>query len=87
MTFSHIEAALTGERMLKLYTGGHERPSQGEIARLAYDFYEARRLIVRRQFTASPGRGVFPVSNRRVADQSARNVRSGSILEARRAGP
>jgi DUF2934 family protein len=42
MTLSDVEAALTGERVMSLYTGGRERPSQGEIARLAYDFYEMR---------------------------------------------
>jgi len=42
MTLADIEAALTGERLTTLYTGGRERPSQGEIARLAYDFYEMR---------------------------------------------
>lgn len=42
MTVSDVEAALTGERVMSPYTGGHERPSQGEIARLAYDFYEMR---------------------------------------------
>ncbi len=42
MTLSEIEAALTGERMTIEYTGGHERPSRSEIARLAYHFYEMR---------------------------------------------
>lgn len=42
MTLTDIETALTGERMMTTYTNGHERPSQGEIARLAYDFYEMR---------------------------------------------
>ena len=42
MTLADIEAALTGERMATHYTGGRERPSQGEIARLAYAFYEMR---------------------------------------------
>ena len=42
MTLADIEAALTGERLTTLYTGGRERPSQSEIARLAYDFYEMR---------------------------------------------
>jgi hypothetical protein len=42
MTLSDIAATLTGERMLIKYTGGRERPSQDEIARLAYHFYETR---------------------------------------------
>ena len=42
MTLLDIQAALTGERMTTHYTGGRERPSQGEIARLAYCFYEMR---------------------------------------------
>jgi hypothetical protein len=42
MTISDIAATLTGERMMTKHTGGRERPSQDEIARLAYTFYEAR---------------------------------------------
>jgi hypothetical protein len=42
MTLSGIEAALTGEGMMGKYTGGRERPSREEIARLAYHLYEAR---------------------------------------------
>lgn len=42
MTISDIATALTGELRMTKYTGEHERPSQGEIARLAYDFYEMR---------------------------------------------
>jgi hypothetical protein len=42
MTLTDIEAVLTGERMMTTHTGGHERPLQGEIARLAYCFYENR---------------------------------------------
>jgi hypothetical protein len=42
MTISDIAAIVTGERMMTKYTGGHERPSRNEIARLAYHFYEAR---------------------------------------------
>jgi hypothetical protein len=42
MTLSEIAAALTGERMMTKYTGGRERPSRDEIARLAYHFYETR---------------------------------------------
>jgi hypothetical protein len=40
MTISDIAAALTGERWMAKYTGGCERPSRDEIARLAYHFYE-----------------------------------------------
>jgi hypothetical protein len=42
MMISDIAANLTGEPMLTKYTGGAERPSRDEIARLAYYFYEAR---------------------------------------------
>ena len=43
MTISDIAADLTGEHMMGIkYTGDDERPSRGEIARLAYDFYEMR---------------------------------------------
>jgi len=42
MTFAAIAATLTGERMMTRYTGGRERPSRDEIARLAYHFYETR---------------------------------------------
>jgi hypothetical protein len=42
MTLADIEAVLTGERMTTLHTGGHERPSQREIARLAFYLYEMR---------------------------------------------
>jgi hypothetical protein len=42
MTISDIAATLTGERLMTKYTGGHERPSCNEIARLAYRFYEWR---------------------------------------------
>ncbi len=41
MMISDIAVTLTGERMMTKYTGGHERPSRNEIARLAYHFYEA----------------------------------------------
>ncbi len=37
-----FHASLTGERSLAKYTGGRERPSRDEIARLAYQFYEIR---------------------------------------------
>jgi hypothetical protein len=42
MTISDIVAALTGEGTMTKYTGGRERPSRDEIARLAYHFYETR---------------------------------------------
>jgi len=42
MTISDIAPALTGERMTTKNTGGRERPSRDEIARLAYHFYETR---------------------------------------------
>ena len=42
MTLSDIAAPLTGGRTMTKYTGGRERPSRKEIARLAYDFYETR---------------------------------------------
>jgi hypothetical protein len=42
MTISDIAATLTGERMMTKYTGGHERPSRDEVARLAYHLYETR---------------------------------------------
>jgi hypothetical protein len=42
MTIADVVAALTGERTLGKYTGGRERPSRDEIARLAYHFYEMR---------------------------------------------
>ena len=42
MTISDIAAALTGEGLMTKYTGGGERPSRDEIARLAYHFYEGR---------------------------------------------
>jgi hypothetical protein len=40
MTITEIVTSLTGERMVSKDTGGRERPSQDEIARLAYRFYE-----------------------------------------------
>ena len=40
MTNSDIAVTFTGERTMTKYTGGHERPSRDEIARLAYHFYE-----------------------------------------------
>jgi hypothetical protein len=42
MTIADIVAALTGERMMTRDTGGRERPSRDEIARLAHHFYETR---------------------------------------------
>jgi hypothetical protein len=40
MTLSNIAPTLTGERTMTKYTGGSERPSRDEIARLAYHIYE-----------------------------------------------
>ena len=42
MTTSDITEIPLGERMLTKYTGSLELPSHGEIARLAYHFYETR---------------------------------------------
>ena len=42
MTVTDIAVRLTGERSLAKYTGGRERPSRDEMARLAYQFYEPR---------------------------------------------
>ena len=42
MTYSDIEAALIGEGTMTKNTGGRNRPSRDEIARLAYYFYESR---------------------------------------------
>ena len=42
MTLADIEAAVTAERIMSLNTDAREHPSQGEIARLAYAFYEMR---------------------------------------------
>jgi hypothetical protein len=39
VTLSDVAATLTGEQMMIPYTGGRERPSRDEIARLAYHFY------------------------------------------------
>jgi hypothetical protein len=41
MTLTDVAARLTGERAVK-YTGGRDRPSRDEIARLAYYFHETR---------------------------------------------
>ena len=40
MTIADIAVTITGGRMMAKYTGGRERPSPDEIARLAYHFYE-----------------------------------------------
>jgi hypothetical protein len=42
MMIFDIAAIFTGERMLTKDTGGGDRPSRDEIARLAYHFYETR---------------------------------------------
>ena len=42
MTLSHFTPTLTGEGTIAKYTGGRDRPSREEIARLAYHFYETR---------------------------------------------
>jgi hypothetical protein len=42
MTLSDVAAVLSGEGMMTKYTGGRDRPSRDEIARLAYQFYETR---------------------------------------------
>jgi hypothetical protein len=42
MTISDITAALTGEGVMAKKTGDRERPSQDDIARLAYQLYERR---------------------------------------------
>ena len=42
MMLLDIAAALTGGRMMTKYTGGRERPSRDEIARLAYELYDMR---------------------------------------------
>ena len=42
MTQPDIAAALTGEGLIAKHTGDSDRPSQDEIARLAYQFYETR---------------------------------------------
>ena len=42
MTIEDVAAALTGERVFGKYTGGYPPPSREAIARLAYEFYEAR---------------------------------------------
>ena len=42
MMIFDIAAVLTGEGTLTKDTGGDERPTRDEIARLAYRFYETR---------------------------------------------
>ena len=42
MTNSTLAASLTHERLMCKDTGGRDRPTRDEIARLAYCFYEAR---------------------------------------------
>ena len=42
MMLSDIAAIVTGEGMMTKDTGGRERPSRDEIARLAYHYYERR---------------------------------------------
>ena len=42
MTSPDIAASLTVERLPAKSTGGRERPSRDEIARLAYHFFERR---------------------------------------------
>ena len=42
MIISDIAAIVTGEQMFAKNTGARARPSRDEIARLAYEFYEAR---------------------------------------------
>jgi DUF2934 family protein len=42
MTISDLATMLTGERLFGKNTGNRSQPSRDEIARLAYEFYEAR---------------------------------------------
>jgi hypothetical protein len=42
VTLPGIVVTLTGERMMTKDTGGRDRPSRDEIARLAYHLYETR---------------------------------------------
>jgi DUF2934 family protein len=42
MAISDIAVIVTGERLFGKNTGARERPSRDEIARRAYEFYEAR---------------------------------------------
>lgn len=42
MTAHELAARLTGEHWMGKFTGGRDRPTGDEVARLAYQFYEAR---------------------------------------------
>ena len=42
MALTDLARVLTGEHSLTTYTGGRDRPSRDEIARLAYHFFEMR---------------------------------------------
>ena len=42
VALTEIAAILTGEHSLAKDTGGRDRPSRDEIARLAYHFFEMR---------------------------------------------
>ena len=42
MTLSDIVLNITGESAMGEYTGGRVLPTRDEIARLAYQYYEAR---------------------------------------------
>jgi len=59
MTLSDIAAIVTGEQMFAKNTGARARPSRDEIARLAYQLYEARG----RQEARSSTTGCPPNSN------------------------
>jgi hypothetical protein len=42
MTLRHLAARLTVERSVAKYTGSRDEQARDELARLAYQFYEAR---------------------------------------------
>jgi len=42
MTVMEVTADITGQGSMGMYTGGRNRPTQDEIARLAYELYEMR---------------------------------------------
>ena len=42
MTLTDIAARLTGQHSLAKHTGGRDRPSRDEIARLVYHLFERR---------------------------------------------
>ena len=42
MALTDIARVLTGEHSLTKYTGGRDRPSRDEIARIAYHLFEMR---------------------------------------------